>query len=100
MIDDAVVAVKENLDEGSLTYATSEEKEYRGEHRFATVCHFPIKLILTPLKRGCGVANTFASLLSMQFGPLHAALRVGDVILECGMIAAWYALICVIMRTV
>ena len=85
VIDSAAAAVDENLDESGLKFTSSQERESareRGEHRFSTVCHFPIKLILTPLKRGRGVANTFASLLSMQFGPLHAALQVGDVILE------------------
>ena len=54
-------------------------------HSMVTVYHpfnLPLKLILTPLQRGICLANTFASKLEMQFGPLHAALQVGNVILE------------------
>lgn len=84
-IEDAAEAVEENVGEGTVMPSHMEEThqaQKRGEHRFATVCNFPLKLIFTPLKRGRRMANTFASLLEMQFGPLHAALQVGSVILE------------------
>ena len=83
--DDASDAVGENVDEKELEFTHIEEEKQamvRGVHRFETVCNLPLKIILTPLKRGKGLADTFASLLEMEFGPLHAALQVGDVILE------------------
>ena len=85
IIDDAADAVDENLDESKVKLTHSLEVSHarkRGEHRFAGVCNLPIKLIFVPLKQGRRMANTFASLLEMQFGPLHAALQVGEVILE------------------
>ena len=85
VIDDAMDAVVESTEENEEDYSHSEEINEaitRGEHRFANVCRFPLKLILTPLKRGCGLASAFSSLLSAQFGPLHAALQVGNVVLE------------------
>lgn len=39
-------------------------------------------LIFTPLKRGASIAKTLASLVELQFGPLHAAIQMGSVILE------------------
>ncbi len=83
--DAAESAVDENLDASKADLCTSLEFSMaarKGEHQFAYVCDLPLKLLLTPLKRGRRVANTFASLLEMQFGPLHAALQVGNVILE------------------
>ena len=51
-----------------------------------TALHFfvtypPLKIILTPLSHGGRILSQFANLLEMQFG-LHAALQVGNVILE------------------
>ena len=81
----ASVAIEENLSEEKCeftsTYEESMAKE-RGEQRFTKLCDLPLKLILTPLCVGGRVVSKFASLLEMQFGPLHAALQVGDVILE------------------
>ena len=85
IIDDSANAVEENVEEVKVVPTHSREvvqAQKRGEHRFAGVCHFPLKLIFTPLKQGRRIANTFASILEMQFGPLHAALQVGSVILE------------------
>lgn len=85
IIDPAVDAVFENVEEEKADFIVSQEFRQataRSEHRFANVCHLPLKLILIPLKRARGLANTFASLLEMQFGPLHAALQVGNVVLE------------------
>lgn len=81
----AANAVDENIDEAEHSLSTSVEigkAQERGEHRFAQVCNFPLKLILTPISRGGVLTATFSSLLEMEFGPLHAALQVGDVILE------------------
>lgn len=85
LIDDAADAVEENVAEKESKLCHSLEVRHarrRGEHRFGDVCNFPLKLIFTPLKRGHGLAKTFASLLEMEFGPLHAALQVGRVVLE------------------
>ena len=85
IIDDFADAIEENVEEVEAAPTHSREvleAQKRGEHRFAGVCHFPLKLIFTPLKQGRRIANTFASILEMQFGPLHAALQVGSVILE------------------
>lgn len=85
LIDDAADAVEENVAEKESELCHSLEVRHarrRGEHRFGDVCNFPLKLIFTPLKRGRGLAKTFASLLEMEFGPLHAALQVGRVVLE------------------
>ena len=81
----AAAAVEENLSEGQCDFATSYEEtmaQERGENRFTKLCDLPLKLILTPLCVRGPVVSRFASLLEMQFGPLHAALQVGDVILE------------------
>ena len=85
MLDNCVDAVEHNLDEGKLEFRSSLEEEHgkkRMEHRVSSACALPIKLILTPLHRGGRAVKTFASLLAMQFGPLHTSLRVGQVILE------------------
>ena len=85
IIDDATDVVEACVDEKKHDFTHSQEVTQavaRGEDNFATVCHFPMKLIFTRLNRGRGIANTFASLLDFQFGPLHAALQVGDVVLE------------------
>ena len=85
IVDDAANAVEENLEEGENDYSHSTEVNEavaRGEHRFANVCSFPLKLVLTPLNRGHGLVSKFASIMNSKFGPLHAALQVGDVVLE------------------
>lgn len=85
IMDYPAQAVGENLDEGMLNFNNSAEvtqARLRGEERLTSVCWFPLKLILTPLKRGRGVVNAFASMLDAQFGPLHVTLQVGDVELE------------------
>ena len=73
IMDDAADAVDDSLNESQVK---------QGEHRFAGLCKFPIKLIFVPLKQGSRMASTFASLLAMRFGPLHVILQVGEVILE------------------
>ena len=85
MLDDCIDAVEENLEENKLELLGSIEESrgrQRMDHRAANVCSLPIKLILTPLRRGRTLVKAFASHLEMQFGPLHAALQVGQVILE------------------
>ena len=83
VIDAAADAVEENLVEEQLDFTHSMEiASNRALHRLENVCNLPLKLILTPLQHGKGLVDRFTSLLEMQFGPLHAALQVGDVILE------------------
>ena len=77
--------IKEKLADGELTGLTLEEKSMarsRSEHRFAYLCDLPLKIILTPLNHGGRIISKFAQLLEMQFGPLHAALQIGNVVLE------------------
>ena len=81
----ASFAVDENIEERELSLRTPIEismAQDRGEHRLSQVCNFPLRLILTPISRVGIIAKTFSSLLDMEFGPLHVALQVGDVILE------------------
>lgn len=81
----AVNVIDEKLSEEDPEELTSLElskARERSEHRFAHLCDLPLKLILTPLSRGGRIVSQFAQLLEMQFGPLHAALQVGNVILE------------------
>lgn len=85
VMDYASQAVGENLDEGRLDFNNTMEvsqARIRGEERLTHICRFPLKLILVPLKRGRSIVSTFARMLDRQFGPLHVALQVGDVILE------------------
>lgn len=77
--------IKEKLSDGQLTDLTAEEMSMarsRSEHRFAHLCDLPLKIILTPLNHGGKIVSKFAQLLEMQFGPLHAALQIGNVVLE------------------
>ena len=81
----ATMAIEENLTEEKCEFTSTYEEsraQERGEERFTKLYDLPLKLILTPLCVGGRVISKFASLLEMQFGPLHAALQVGDVILE------------------
>lgn len=85
LTDDALDAVEEEVREMQLEYTHSKEiaqAAKRGERRFSDICNLPLKLILTPLRHRRKVANVFASLLEMRFGPLHVALQVGNVVLE------------------
>ncbi len=78
-------AVNDNMEEMKLKFEHSTEVRQavkRGKHRCSEVLNFPLKLILTPLKRGRRAANAFASMLEMRFGPLHVSLLVGDIVLE------------------
>ena len=77
--------IKEKLADGQLTDLTIEEASMarsRSEYRFGYLCDLPIKIILTPLNHGGKIVSRFAQLLEMQFGPLHAALQIGNVVLE------------------
>lgn len=77
-------AIDEHIEEGGNRLEPHEMSpaQKRAEHRFRRVCDLPIKLLLTPLSRQGFPVDRFASFLEMEFGSLHAALQVGDVILE------------------
>lgn len=81
----AMGVIDEKLSEEDPNMLTSLElskAQERSEHRFAHLCDLPLKIVLTPLSRGGRIVSRFAQLLEMQFGPLHAALQVGNVVLE------------------
>ena len=81
----AVDVIDEKLSEedpNELTSLELSKAHERSEHRFAHLCDLPLKIVLTPLSRGGRIVSRFAQLLEMQFGPLHAALQVGNVVLE------------------
>ena len=51
----------------------------------AQTCHLPVKLMLSKLRRGRPpLANTWSSFFKFEYGPLHAALQVGEVLIEWG----------------
>jgi len=82
---DVVQVVEETLEESDANLGGTEEKKHgrhRAEDRSMRVSCLPMKLLLTPLKRGGAPAKTAASFLDMKFGPLHVALQVGQVVLE------------------
>lgn len=62
--------------------------EVRAAHQqakqdMARACHLPVKLILSQLRRGRPpFAHTWSSLFGFEFGPLHTALQVGEVLIE------------------
>ena len=81
----ALDVIDEKLSEEDPNVLTSLElskAQERSEHRFAHLCDLPLKIVLTPLSRGGHIVSRFAQLLEMEFGPLHAALQVGNVVLE------------------
>lgn len=61
------------------------EAHQQAKQDMARACHLPVKLILSHLRRGRPpFAHTWSSLFGFQFGPLHAALQVGEVLIEWG----------------
>ena len=92
-------AMDEACDLPQGTYLTPQETREairRAEQRFADVCSLPMKLVLTRIGEGGGsgskgisgafanskVGATLACLSSFNYGALHAALMVGDILLE------------------
>ena len=57
----------------------------KAKQDMAQACHLPVKLFLSQLRRGRPpFAHTWSSLFGFKFGPLHAALQVGEVLIEWG----------------
>ena len=55
----------------------------RSLKRFQTVVNFPVKLILCDLQRALPpFASSFAKMIQLEFGALHAALVIDDVVIE------------------
>ena len=81
-------AVSDDEDLDGLASPTEQtKKQERAKDRMEDLCDLPIKLYLRKLalpdsgtlhKLTCGAS----SFLRCRFGPLHAALRVGDVLIE------------------
>ena len=83
MLDDCVEVVEESLEEPpSLRSLEVSMHDRRVKQRNDRACDLPVKVFLTPLQRCGSSINMFASFLEMIFGPFHASLRVGQVILE------------------
>ena len=81
--DEYVKSIKESDDcdlSHSLEFQMKKDQQKRDA---ANATYLPVKLILSKLRRGVPlVANSFATLLRLEFGPLHAGLVVGDVCIE------------------
>lgn len=79
-------AVLEAADEMEASVKHSKERgmqQRRCLERLEAVVHFPVKLILCDLNRALPMfASTFSKMLQLEFGPLHAALVIDDVVLE------------------
>lgn len=79
----AVLETAEEL-EASLTHAWEKAMlQKRSLRRFEAVVNFPVKLILSDLQRALPpFASSFAKMIQLEFGALHAALVVDDVVVE------------------
>lgn len=85
IMDTTVRAIKEDTTEMKRKFSHHDERQQakkRAEQRFVHVCHFPVKIMFSCLRRHQCMANVFASMLHMPFGPLHVALQVGGVVLD------------------
>ena len=81
--DEYVESIKES-DDCDLTHSLEfQMKKEQQKRDAANAAYLPVKLILSKLRRGAPpAANSFATLLRMEFGPLHAGLVVSDVCIE------------------
>ena len=77
---------KEDDDGDELLHTVELQAAHqKAKQNVAQTCHLPIKLILSKLRRGRPpLAHTCSSLFGFQYGPLHAALQVGEVLIEWG----------------
>lgn len=82
-LDEYVKSIEES-DDCELTH--SLEFQMKKEHQkrdAANATYLPVKLVLSKLRRGVPpAANSFSTLLRLEFGPLHAGLVVGDICIE------------------
>jgi hypothetical protein len=86
MLDEASQVILETTDELETSLTNTYEKamlQRRTLQRFETVTDFPVKLILSDLQVALPpFASSFARILQMEFGPLHAALIIDNVLVE------------------
>ena len=82
----ATNAVLETADEMVSSFNDVWEKamlQKRSLQRFEKVVNFPVKLILTDLQNALPtLVSSFTKMIQLEFGPLHAALIIDDVIIE------------------
>lgn len=70
-------------DRGLLQTMEVRVAHQQAKQEMARACHLPVKLILSQLRRGRPpFAHTWSSLFGFEYGPLHAALQVGEVLIE------------------
>lgn len=70
-------------DRGLLQTMEVRAAHQQAKQDMARVCHLPVKLILSQLRHGRPpFAHTWSSLFGFEYGPLHAALQVGEVLIE------------------
>ncbi len=78
--------ILETADESGSSFSNTWEKtmqQKRTLKRFEAVVNLPVKLILMDLQNALPpFASSFARMLQLEFGALHAALIIGDVIVE------------------
>lgn len=79
----AVLETAEEL-ESSLTHPWEKAMlQKRSLRRFDAVMNFPVKLILSDLQRALPpFVSSFAKMIQLEFGALHAALVIDDVVVE------------------
>lgn len=79
-----VVIAAANEMESSLTNTWEiAMRQKRSLQRFEKVVNFPVKLILSDLQIALPpFISSFARMLQLEFGPLHAALVIDDVLVE------------------
>ena len=82
----ATEVILETTDEIESSFHNTWEKtmlQKRSIQRFEAVVNFPIKLILSDLQIALPpFASSFAKMIQLEFGPLHAALVIDDVLVE------------------
>lgn len=86
VLETAGDVVLETAEETETSFNNAWERamlQKRTLQRLETVTHFPVKLILRDLQHALPLfVSSFAKMLQLEFGPLHAALIIDDVILE------------------
>ena len=75
---------EENLLMSDFHSLEREKAHDRAKHGVASICHLPVKLRISKLQRTWALSHTFTALLRYEYGPLHAALEVGNITVEWG----------------
>lgn len=81
---DGAEALTINRVNGGNSAAATVELASIPQHIKAVASSFPVKLFLTPLPCDATVTNgnSVASMLEVKFGPMHASLQIGSVMIE------------------